>query len=165
MPTFGDWIEDLRPNRSATSSTMYGDRFSREDFPEAVIEATKELMTKIWHNPRRIKREGVLEWLRVVSPIYGIDVPNFEFVGGEEGDWMYAITGGGKYRPDTHTIYLFKKYSLTTLLHEFRHAWQFRTGSTLDKEDDARAWSCSLYKVTDPERYQRAVENGILHFC
>lgn len=67
---------------------------------------------------------------------------------------------------------LMPRYSITTLLHEFRHHLQAhgrpliaRTGDLWqDEEDDARAWSLSLYHAARPQLLARLVRQGkILH--
>ena len=49
---------------------------------------------------------------------------------------------------------MYRKFSLTTLLHEFRHAMQLNnlvagSNEKFDVEEDAREWSCSLYYNAD----------------
>jgi len=83
----------------------------------------------------------------------------------EEADYA----GGGYYRMHDHSITLSpNRPSITTLLHEFRHALQSKEcGPKLvskDLEIDARAWSLSLYYQCRPRLFQRLVEEGrILH--
>jgi hypothetical protein len=36
--------------------------------------------------------------------------------------------------------------------------------AAINSEEDARGWSCSLYFIADPEKYQNAVDKGLLHF-
>jgi hypothetical protein len=141
----------------------YKDAFTREQFPNGLVEAVQELETKIWHNPENIKKEGVEAFLTKASAICGINKPNFAF---KHNPLMYNMTGGC-YVYDTNTIFLFTKFSLVTLLHEFRHAMQYQTGCCPqdESEEDSRGWSCSLYFIADPERYDRAVTKGILHFA
>jgi hypothetical protein len=106
-------------------------------------------------------------WVKKASEIYGMEAPKFYLIGGKDGKDGYRATGGGCYIPSHHEIHIFKKASLTTLLHEFRHAMQFQQNVKKfrnDHEEDARAWSVSLYRLSAPNSYKRAVEKGILHF-
>lgn len=143
----------------------YHTRYSAEDIPGGVIEATRELMTKIWRQPKEVRLEGINEWLRVVSEAYHIIKPEFEIIQGDEGRIMYQRTGGGQYFPDQLKIILYKKHSLTTLIHEFAHHLQFCIGFNGNLEDDARAYSCSLFYLADPDRYMAAAQSGKLHFA
>lgn len=149
-----------------------------------VVEATVELMTKIWGQPKEVRIQGIEDWLTTVSEVVNVPKPNFKIIRGEEGRNMYDITGGGMFENDTNTIVLFRKFSLTTLLHEFWHYVQHKkyviehnrilhaeTGEVIFEGDvrkaleiDARAWSCSLYYTADPERYNRAVKHRTLHY-
>ena len=68
------------------------------------------------------------------------------------------------------TIMLPPTLSVVTLFHEFRHHMQ-ATGAAvrLDRaneqqaEEDARAWSLSLYYRSRPALFRRAVENGRIY--
>jgi phage replication-related protein YjqB (UPF0714/DUF867 family) len=72
-------------------------------------------------------------------------------------------------------------WSVVTLLHEFRHAMQgdglaqIRRGEGPDpapsgnqavdeREEDARAWSLSLYALAAPDAFKRGVKRGIIFF-
>ncbi|RSK43112.1 hypothetical protein [Bacillus canaveralius] len=80
---------------------------------------------------------------------------------------MYNQTGGGFYEPWMTRITFFKKLSLVTLLQEFMHHMQNQMDLKLyrkDIEEDARAWSVSLFKAATPKAFMNAVNKGILHF-
>ena len=68
----------------------------------------------------------------------------------------------GFYSPINNTIYL-NKLSLMTFLHEFKHSIQQQKGRK-NNEDIARGWSISLFAVSSPKHYERAVEKGILFY-
>lgn len=159
---------------------MYKDTYPIEYFGETVIEATRELTNHIWGHTKRERILGIQAWITAVSAHYGIQEPRFVFIEGEEGRRLYAQSGGGRIIPSTNdetgeitfTIEMYRKFSLTTLLHEYAHVLQhmgLRTGgdsdTTFDAEDDAREWSCSLYFNADPDRYMRAVTDGKLRFA
>jgi len=52
------------------------------------------------------------------------------------------------------------KFSVITLAHEFRHAWQREEKEFMFDEEDARAWSASLVYIANPEFYMNAVKKG-----
>lgn len=131
------------------------------------ISATK-LLPKggIWKaaTPLEQKIETMKTWLNTVSEIYGIEVPEFRF---DTSEIMYNQTGGGHYEPHMNRITLFKKFSMVTLIHEFRHHMQHQMDLELyknDIEEDARGWSVSLFKTACPKSYANSVQKGILHF-
>ena len=145
--------------------TGYHTRYPEERFPEGVIAATRELMTKIWRQTKEVRLEGINDWLRVVSEAYQVIKPEFEIVQGDIGRIMYQRTGGGQYFAEQLKIVLYKKHSLTTLIHEYAHHLQHCTMFSGDFEEDARAYSCSLYYLADPEKYMAAAQSGALHFA
>jgi hypothetical protein len=137
--------------------------------PEAVA-ITKELIKSgIWKKEVSNEDKAIYMgiWVQKMSQLYGMETPKFYFVGGKEGKREYNRTGGGCYFPTLNEMYVFKKPSLTTLLHEFRHAMQEKLDVKefrKNKEEDARAWSVSLYKLAAPNSYKKAVAAGIMHF-
>jgi hypothetical protein len=56
------------------------------------------------------------------------------------------------------------KPSFSTFLHEFRHLIQDRTVIDTEEkiEDDACAWSHSLWKLASPKSFNRAVDKNLL---
>lgn len=137
--------------------------------PEA-IALTKELAKSgIWKKDvsKSDKAIAMGIWVQKMADLYNMERPKFYFIDGAKGKAQYRKTGGGCYIPSHHEIYVFEKPSITTLLHEFRHAMQFQLGVKKfrgDHEEDARAWSVSLYRLSLPKSYKNAVEKGILHF-
>ncbi len=156
------------PINVSVSLVGYHTRFTEESFPPAVITTSKQLMTLIWGQPKEVRIEAINTWLQAVSTAYGVNKPTFVIVQGDAGRILHVRNGGGLYDPLTNTITLYRKFSFTTLLHEYRHALQHLTGAAVqleDIEEDARGWSCSLYFVCDNERYMRAAQGGLLHFA
>lgn len=151
-----------------TATFSYGTVF--KNIKPEVITATKELIKGgIWKSDVSNEDKAILMgvWVQKVSRIYNLPTPKFYFVGGKEGAREYNRTGGGCYFPTLNEMYVFKKPSLTTLLHEFRHCMQKQLGVTQfrkDAEEDARAWSCSLYRLSAPNSYKKAMEKGIMHY-
>lgn len=136
----------------------------------AAVEITKDLIKSgIWKSDVSNEDKAIYMgiWVQKMSALYGMETPKFYFIGGAEGRKEYKRTGGGCYFPMLNEMYVFKKASLTTLLHEFRHAMQKQKGVKQfrnDAEEDARAWSCSLYRTAAPNSYKRAMEKGLMHF-
>jgi hypothetical protein len=131
-----------------------------------VVEAFKLLMPDIWHTDPETQERMMKEWLDKASEIYGVESPKFEFRNDDEDG--YVATGGGCYNPDENKITIFKKASVVSLAHEFRHMLQYKKEDLKlfkeDKEHDTRAWSVSLFRKANPAAYRRAVNRGILHF-
>jgi hypothetical protein len=140
----------------------YRHRFKRID--PRVVAATKRLIeAKPWRgNPgrggpgeRRAAREAFRAWLEAASAAYGIRPP--ELVVGVRGTY-------GFYDPVLNIIAL-PKFSVFTLLHEFRHAYQYQKLFKVGCEENARGWSVSLVYAADPGFYQRAVKKNKSPFC
>lgn len=131
------------------------------------IEASKQLPKYgFWRKDATVdyKIELCIEWLETVSNIYKVRTPEFFF---NESKMQYIQTGGGIYSPSERKITLYHKFSLVTLFHEFRHHLQNEKKLDLyknDIEEDARAWSVSLFATALPRSYENAVSKGILHF-
>lgn len=129
--------------------------------------ATKELIKEgFWkaNFSQESKIEMSINWLEKVAKIYKVDIPKFEFI---DSLAKYHQTGGGQYNPNSKVITLFHKFSFTTLLHEFRHHMQHENNIKMyknDLEEDARAWSVSLFKLVAPKSYKKAHENGTIRF-
>lgn len=151
---------------------MYKDKYDATYFGEAIINASRALTEKFWLPTKSERIDGIEEWLTTVSATIGITKPIFKFIEGNEGIKLYQSTGGGQtmYDQTNHVvvIYLYRKFSIVTLFHEYRHAMQLSLTDLInvpDVEEDAREWSCSLYFNTDPERFMRAFTAGRLHFA
>lgn len=104
-------------------------------------------------------------WVDRSAQVYGIDSPTVRFV-----DPTQAY-GAGCYRPAANDI-LLPKASATTLFHEFRHAVQAFKPEVMvparfggdPLEEDARAWSLSLFFQVRPERFATMVRAGRIWF-
>lgn len=97
------------------------------------------------------------QWIAEVSVIYRVTPPKlFKQSRG---------AGSGFYRVATNSIHM-PFPSITTLLHEFRHAYQHSHPSRApdDLEDDARAWSLSLYYRVAPRTVRRLAGEGRILF-
>lgn len=103
-----------------------------------------------------------MAWLNLVSEHYNMEVPAVVH---------NPHAGAGYYLGLVNEIHM-SKPSIITLLHEFRHAMQaqgkagpsFRPDLPEDArggvEDDARAWSLSLYYAVAPRTLKRLVTEG-----
>jgi hypothetical protein len=140
------------------STTPYHKRFKRHR--KKVVAATRRLQRR-----RPWSRDDwdqlAREWVYRVSREYGMRPPGVEYA-----PWA-TEHGGGAYVPYDNTIYL-SHFSMTTLLHEYRHAMQCITSMPLiddrnSMEEDARAWSLSLFARACPSRFKRMVEAGRIH--
>ena len=118
----------------------YSEVFSLLD--KRTIESTKELKELgFWKKDATVleKSEICKKWLEEVSKIYNVKTPEFKF---SQSLSRYQRTGGGQYDPSRNQITLYYKFSLVTLLHEFRHHLQHTKRVRLyrgDVEEDARA--------------------------
>lgn len=139
-------------------------RYRFKHIDPRVVSATKRLIeTKPWRgNPgrggveeRRAAREAFRAWLEAASAAYGIRPP--ELVIGVRGTY-------GFYDPVLNIIAL-PKFSVFTLLHEFRHAYQCQKRFKVGCEEDARGWSASLVYAADPGFYRRAVKKGAVLYA
>lgn len=97
-------------------------------------------------------------WLDAAAWVYQIDRPRLV---------RDANADTGYYTSPSNEIHMAYP-SVVTLLHEFRHAMQWLRPevkrSSVDMEDDARAWSLSLYATVAPRSFRRLVSEGkILH--
>jgi len=95
------------------------------------------------------------KWMSRASEIYSVEPPKFTW------DPMATLAGGGEYRSRTKTMAM-SKVSVTTFLHEFRHHLQFEGAPMIDPdiEEDARAWSLSLYYAVRPNLLKKMVQQG-----
>lgn len=127
------------------------------------IMATKALFA---HHFYRLsddeKHRRFEQWLADVSSIYGLPVPSFQL--GSEAE----AHGSGVYHIVSQQIVL-PKYSIVSLMHEFRHHMQHtlpvRLQPTLEAiEDDARAWSLSLFYASKPRLFEKSVREGKIFF-
>lgn len=128
------------------------------------IEISKEYAPKLWKEPLTHRKMYALKWLREMSAVYKITCPKFVFDPDENGR-KRRLTGGGTYDNNKNTIFLYGKYSFATLAYEFRHAIQNQKKVKMyleDKDEDARAWSLSLFRLACPKSYKNAAEKGFL---
>jgi len=105
------------------------------------------------------------EWIREVSDIYGLTFPTLKII---------ASAGAGLYSPQLNQI-MMAHPSMVTLFHEFRHAMQFQNKAPEYRndvgweqrgglEDDARAWSLSLYRKIAPKTFKKLVTQNRIFF-
>ncbi len=145
--------------------SAYHRRFRRLD--SRTLTATASLFAS---RPSRLNTGDAVavmgEWLAAVSSIYNVPNPSLRIVTPAE------CAGSGCYLPDTDAI-LLPHPSVTTLLHEFRHHLQHHGAAmipsrweppALRHEEDARAWSLSLYHQVRPRLFARLVGEGQIFY-
>lgn len=139
----------------------YHKRFT--SFPEQTLQATKDLFAAQPSTLSPEERKVVFEkWVKTISKIYDMNTPKMLWDDGEE---IIQYAGGGVYSAEHHAIFMStQKMSITTLLHETRHALQYSERGpdliTTDIERDARAWSLSLYYQVKPDLLEKLVKEG-----
>lgn len=129
----------------------YSRRFRHLD--PRVIELTRDLVrARPWTLGPNAQLALARRWVEGAARVYRVEPP--------EVVWGSALLGG--YAPSLHRIVLQedRQLSVVTLLHEFRHSLQ-----EVASEDDARAWSLSLFRRAAPRRFRRMVELGRLLYC
>lgn len=143
-----------------STATLHPYHLAYQDIHDGVVLATDGLFTK---RPSRLNREEVhaafTDWMDTASNIYSVPTPELKWHESARG------VGGGFYTPHTVTITL-SHTSITTFLHEYRHHLQSQRLPQIvpDLEDDARAWSLSLYHLVRPKLLRKMAEQGrILH--
>lgn len=151
-----------QPNAGQSWEFKYHLTFA--NFHAKTIRETKHLFRS---RPSQLDEEArklaFQRWIVNASETYNMEQPRILW--DEEADFA----GGGFYRPSDHSITLSpSRPSITTLLHEFRHALQTHNCGPSkvdsDLEVDARAWSLSLYYRCRPSLFRRLVLEGrILH--
>lgn len=138
----------------------YREKFKNVD--PAVIKATERLLQAKPYKAKLNQRQmdeiidafiACNQWLGTVSDIYHLIKPKL----------VVKTALLDCYIPKTNTIQM-GKFSIFTLLHEFRHAWQYQKNIKPDDEDDARGWSASLVYLTNKKFYQNAVDKGLIYF-
>lgn len=139
---------------------MYHRRFRR--FNRRTVAATREMLSG-WSALNETDRWARMrQWTATAADIYRMPLPLVSQI---------PSAGQGCYFGQTNQI-LMAYPSVVTLLHEFRHAMQMqgRAGNARslqtydDREDDARAWSLSLYHRVAPRALKRLVTEGRVLF-
>lgn len=109
------------------------------------------------------REEKYKRLLQDICQIYGMRTPTLNV-----SDPEHAM-GSGYYDQSRNHIEM-PKWSVVTLLHEFRHCMQSQRDDARNRaashgaEPDARAWSLSLVYKAAPERLMRMVRQGIVFF-
>lgn len=121
------------------------------------LEATRRLIRNWTATSIEGQWEKSRNWLEEASSVYGMRTPTLHH--------QRKGSGSGYYKPITNSIHM-PHPSIVTLLHEFRHAYQHSHPSRMvaDVEDDARAWSLSLYYRVAPRSLRRLTQAGKVFF-
>jgi hypothetical protein len=132
---------------------LYKDMYNNID--QAVIDKTRALFVtenKFYRVDDEKKFTIMKEWLAFVSEHYHVNCPTLKVDFNAQHD--------GFYRHADNYIEL-PKFSVVTLLHEFKHAMDImKDGRTT--EERARGWSMSLFARFSPKLYEQAVSKGIV---
>ena len=120
------------------------------------LNATKRLFAGWGDLTEQQRFDKSRQWLQEVSAVYYVNEPTLV---------IDRRAGTGFYQPWTNTIHMAYP-SIVTLAHEFRHAYQHSHPSRMvsDIEDDARAWSLSLYHRVAPRTMRKLVQEGKIYF-
>lgn len=127
------------------------------------IRATRDVAkARPWSQPRNVQRDMAQALVLVLAEDYGMSVPRVHFVSTPSLGAVPLATGGTE-------IYL-DRFSLLTLLHEFRHCWQMQLGqrhlrTRAEAERDAQAWSLAVFSKACPRRFSRMLRSGRILFA
>lgn len=130
-----------------------------KNIKSATIELVKTFIKdkRAWNKPSEELNKNYIELLEKLSLIYGIETPQLKVLSISEIEGFY-----GCYSPIDNIIVL-PKYSLVTLLHEFKHALQHHKNK-INNEEVARGWSISLFYLSSEKAYNNAVRKGLLFY-
>jgi hypothetical protein len=122
--------------------------------------AVNTLMGFYYHKniQTRDKIYATEEFLSCISDVINIHKPAFIY-----DPNLDESCGGGLCLQDINTI-IVKKFSVMTLLHEFRHIYQAQKNmNPFESELDAYSWSHSVFYLANKEAYQNALDKGLFH--
>jgi hypothetical protein len=132
-------------------------------FDERLLELTRRFIeVRPWRGSysERIRKFDI--WLHGANLVYGMPQVALHV------SPKMAPHGVGRYVAATDeapAMICLAKFSVISLFHQFRHHMQANAQAgayDTDEEgaQDAQAWACSLYYVTDTKRYRKAVRKG-----
>lgn len=128
----------------------YCDKFKKEDFDEYTLEKAKELGEIMLNNKIIDVKTSVFMFLKQYLDHYNLGQYKIQF----SKDHMF---GGGVVMRKIKTVKFYGEPSFITVLHELRHIMQDKID-----EEDARAWSCSLFYILFPDEYEELKQNSKL---
>lgn len=135
--------------------TPYCRRFSESDFEPATLAATREFFeANPWSGEFSERTEKCRKWLAAMGEIYDLPVPALVISPTD----LFAQMSRGHIEPGG-PAFIMPKHSATTLFFLWRR-WMGVQDRAPDNGADARAWSHSLYFLTNPEKYTAAVAAG-----
>lgn len=147
-------------NDTSTLAKPLFKRFTRLKVDTLLV--TKTLMNGFYRLSGPAQFQRMEHWLSDVSSIYGIDTPTLALGTEEEAH------GSGVYLVREQKIIL-PKCSIVSLMHEFRHHMQSSEAAPVGRslnaiEDDARAWSLSLFYAVKPKLFEKSVREGKIFY-
>lgn len=127
-------------------------------FHPRTVRATDALFrAKPWSGNEEQKMDKFTNWLRQVSQVYHTNTPSLQI---SDDEVTRELRG---YYEQGHIS--LPKFSVLTLMHEFRHHLQ-REGivsvTAFDREQDAINWSTSLFYTVRPTLFRSAVRAGTI---
>jgi hypothetical protein len=134
--------------------------YKPEDFSETLLEGVKRLTTQ---QMGKQDIQNLANFFRThfnIKPRVKIKIYKREFSPLNEAIYLDC---------DKEIIF-YCKPQLITILHELRHYIQFNTDfrdlefDYDDKEEEARAWSASLYYILYPNQYMNLYDNNLLKY-
>jgi hypothetical protein len=139
---------------------MYCEKYKKEDFNTFIIDAVMILHDAL------IVTKDIVDKLKFIDTF--LTSIEYAYNLTHDCDVRYKnshMFGGGTYVDALKRIILYGNTNLMNILHETRHYIQFNKPSKksmtyMEKEEDAREWSCSLYYVCFPDEYMKYVQEG-----
>ncbi|MGL4774499.1 MAG: hypothetical protein ACRC2K_13140 [Clostridium sp.] len=137
---------------------MYYETYKSSEFSSGLKKKVKELGLKP-------TLEQVIEFAEYIKELYKI-----KFDIRIELKPTKDAFNGGLYIDASKKIIFYRELSLITVLHELRHYIQFNTSmifvvdSYNKREEEARAWSSSLFYAVFPNDYKKLSDAGCIKF-
>lgn len=137
---------------------MYKNVYKKESFSEELLKATRGIGLQP-------TIEDINNYILFVKKRYDISVDVKVTLENNKQD-----KNGGCYIDYKKEIIFYGELNLITVLHEIRHYIQFNSSikplfkTYNDREEEARAWSSSLFYALYPETYDKLSEEGKIKF-
>jgi hypothetical protein len=131
-------------------------RYRAEAFDPRILELTRRFMQmKPWRStdPSHL----FITWLHGACIIYGLPEPRLTKINDTRANRKVSM---GEYRAGeggAEDIIVLRRWSMTSLFHQFRHHMENYTPEGALDMDDAQAWATSLFYVLAPRHFRRMV--------
>ena len=128
-------------------------------FNAAALRAVRAFAaSQPWSGTVNRRKEQFRTLVHDLSIAYAIPEPELRFPVS-----FRSSSTGSCYLPNRHVIVLTKP-SVCTVLHEWRHAWQYVTRGRCSERDACR-WSINLFRKVWPDKYARLRHEGHMLMC